>query len=122
MSVWETVKDVKLSTMFTLCVRGIFDHVVPLTWTWNGGPRQKIGSSDDSLFALALKTLLASSITAAATKVYSPGTRKYKEKPCLVSSSGGTSMVIPLRTPDNKLLPCKEINTSDMELPQNDTP
>lgn len=43
---------------------------------------------------------LGPSITATATKVYSPGTRKYNEKVCLDSSSGGTSSVISLREPE----------------------
>lgn len=46
---------------------------------------------------------VASSIIAAADNVYSPGIRKYNEKECAVSSSGGTSRVIPLNTPTRKV-------------------
>jgi len=73
-----------------------------MTRTRNGGPRQNIGSSGELVFARALRMSLASSTTAAATRVYSPGTRKYKEKECLDSLRGGASMVIPFRTPTKK--------------------
>lgn len=50
--------------------------MVPMTLTWNGEPRQKIGPSRESVLARARRTSVASSMTAAAKRVYSPGTRK----------------------------------------------
>lgn len=60
-------------------------HAVPRTRTWYGGPRQKIGSSADMVLARVLRISFASLISAAAASVYSPGTRKYKQKECLIS-------------------------------------
>lgn len=75
------------------------NHAAPQTRTWTGGPRQKIGSVGESLRARALRMSLALSITEAATNVYSPGTRKYKENECLICCSGGTSKIIPFKAP-----------------------
>uniref|UniRef100_A0A6N2KHH4 Uncharacterized protein n=1 Tax=Salix viminalis TaxID=40686 RepID=A0A6N2KHH4_SALVM len=45
------------------------NHAVPMTRTWNGGPRQNIGSSGELVFARALRRSVASSIKAAATRL-----------------------------------------------------
>jgi len=58
-------------------------HIFPRTRRWYGGPWQKIGSADEVALARARRMSFTSSITAAASSVYSTGTRKCRQKECL---------------------------------------